>query len=163
MTVKQCLLVNNICQVPSGFSLNYNGDTTEFLSPRVSAASLRTALNGLPSISSAGSVTVTLESTENQLRVYRVKFNFDEPEKTALLHDGNGLQGQFVSVVVDKAGINSNKGFRLNIGGKRTQVIPPNATEEVLESTFSQLFTTECKLSMDPGKSQSCIDYPPQQ
>jgi hypothetical protein len=151
VTVKQCLLVNNVCQLPSGFRLNYDGDITESLSPRVSAANLRTALNGLSSISSAGSVTVTLESTENQLRVYRVKFNFAEPETTAMLRDGSGLHEQVASVVVDKAGINSNKGIRLNIGGKRTQVLPPNATEEVLESTFSQLFTTECKFSTEPG------------
>jgi hypothetical protein len=153
VTVKQCSLVNNVCQQPPAFSLNYNGDITESLSPRSSAANLRTALNSLPSISSAGSVQVTLESSDSQARVYRVKFNFAEPETTVMLRDGSQLRGQFVNVAVDKAGINSDRGFRLNIGGKRTQVITPNATEEELKSIFSQLFTTECSFSTDTGKN----------
>ncbi|CAB3988469.1 fibrocystin-L isoform X1, partial [Paramuricea clavata] len=147
VTVKQCSLVNNVCQQPPPFTLNYNGDITGSLVLSISAADLQTALNGRPSISNAGSVTVTLESSDSQENVYRVKFNFAEPETTSMLQDGSQLRGQFVSVAVDKAGINSNKGFRLSLGGKRTQVIPSNVTEAGLESTFTQLFTTQCTFS----------------
>ncbi|CAB3993876.1 fibrocystin-L-like [Paramuricea clavata] len=151
VTVKQCSLVNNLCQQPPSFSLNYNGDITGSLTPNISAADLQTALNVLPSINNAGSVTVTLESSGRQENVYRVEFNFAEPETTSMLQDGSQLRGQFVSVAVDKAGINSNKGFRLSLGGKRTQVIPPNMTEAGLESTFTQLFTTQCTFSANTG------------
>ena len=152
MTVKQCLLVNNVCQQPPAFSLNYNGDLTESLSPSVSAAKLRNALNALSSIKNHGSVTVTLESSNSQENVYRVKFNLAEPEKTSLLRDGSQSRGQYVSVTVDKAGINSDEGFRLSLGGQRTGVIHPNLTQDELDSTFTDLFTTRCKFSAETGK-----------
>lgn len=152
MTVKQCLLVNNVCQQPPPFSLKYNGDVTGSLAPDVSAANLQTALNGLPSISSSGSVTVNLESSDSQENIYRVMFNFAQPETTSMLEDGSSLRGQFISVAVDKEGVSSDKGFRLSLGGKRTQVIHPNTTGEELESVFSQFFTTECQFSADTGK-----------
>ena len=151
MTVQQCSWVNNVCQQPPPFTLNYNGSLTGSLTPSISAADFQTALNGLPSISSAGSVTVTLESSDSQENVYRVEFNFAEPETTSMLQDGSQLRGQFVSVAVDKAGINSDKGFRLGFGGKRTRVISPNVTEAELESTFTQLFTTQCTFSANTG------------
>ena len=158
VTVKKCLLVNNVCQPPSSFILNYNGDVTESLSPSISAKNLEAALNGLSSISSAGSVKVTLESSDTEEKVYRVKFNFDEPETTAMLQDWSQQRGQFVSVSVDKAGISSDKGFRLTIGGKRTQVIHPNATEDELESTFSDLFTTKCEFTVARGKRVPSVE-----
>ena len=139
-------------QTTSSFILNYNGDVTNSLSPSISAANLRGALNALASISDAGSVAVSLESSDSEKRVYRVRFNFDKPETTAMLQDWSQARGQFVSVSVDKAGISSEKGFRLTIGGKRTEVIRPNATEEELESTFSDLFATKCEFTVDRGK-----------
>ena len=140
--------MNNVCQQPPPFVLNYDGDTTQSLSPAISAANLQTVLNGLDSISSAGSVTVTLESSDNRTRVYRVKFNFAQPDSTSMLE----AMSQYVNIAVSKTGINSAKGFRLGLGGKRTKVIHPNTTKEELEGTFSQLFSTECTFSADTGK-----------
>ena len=96
-------------------------------------------------------MVVSLESLQaSQAKVFRVKFEFDQPENTSMIEDGS--QGGYVSVTVDKAGISSDNGFRLSLGGKRTRGIHPNATDEELEGIFSQLFTTECRFSQDTGK-----------
>ncbi len=133
--------------------VSYDGYSTESLFSDIAASGLQTALNSLPSVSSAGSVTVSLESSDNSTeRVYRVKFVFTEPEATVLLEDASQVRG-FVSVVLDKAGIRTTKGFSLSLEGVRSMPIHPDNTQEEMTEVIRKLFTTECTYSTRFGKA----------
>ena len=131
--------------------LSYNSYTTESLSSDIAASGLQTSLNILPSVSSAGSVAVSLASSDNTQRVYRVKFVFTEPESTLLLEVGSQSRGS-VGVVLDKAGIRSNKGFSLSLGGVRSMPIRADNTQEDMTEVIKDLFTTRCTYSTRFGK-----------
>lgn len=152
MTVKQCQMVNNTCQKSPDFALNYDGYTTESLSSDITASGLQTALNNLPSITSSGTVSVTMGTADIEERVYRVKFMFTEPEATATLLDASVSRGQFVSVVLDKAGIRTSKGFSLSLEGVKSLPIHGNNTEEEMTKVMEDLFTTRCTFSARFGK-----------
>ena len=151
MTVQQCQMVGNTCNPPPNFILNYNGFNTESLSSDVAPLALQAALNSLPSISSAGSVAVSLESSDNKKRVYRVKFLFAEPESTILLEVASQVGG-FVGVALDKAGIRSTKGFSLSFGGVRSMPIHADNTQEKMAEVLRDFFTTQCTYSTRFGK-----------
>ena len=127
--------------------LSYEGDMTENLPPGVAASNLQNSLNNLPSINSAGSVSVTLEVANSTMRGYRVKFAFDQPESTVMLRDASQPSGQFVTVVVDKAGISSNKGFSLGFGGVKSRPIHPNDTQEKVNEVVKDLCGVRCTFS----------------
>ena len=152
MTVQQCHMVGNgTCDPPPDFILNYNGFTTDSLSSDVAPSALQAALNSLPSISSAGSVAVSMESSDNKERVYKVKFVFTEPESTILLKDASQVRG-FVRVELDKAGIRSTKGFSLSLDGVRSMPIHADNTQEKMTEVIRDLFTTQCTYSTRFGK-----------
>jgi hypothetical protein len=144
-------MVNNTCNPTPNFMLSYNSYTTESLSSDIAASGLQTALNSLPSVSAAGSVAVSLASSDNTQRVYRVKFVFTEPQSTLLLEVGSQSRG-FVGVVLDKAGIRSNKGFSLSLGGVRSMPIRADNTQEDMTEVIKDLFTTRCTYSTRFGK-----------
>jgi hypothetical protein len=144
-------MVNNTCNQSPDFMLNYNGYTTESLSSDIAAAGLQTALNGLPSVSSAGSVTVSLESSDSTERMYRIKFVFTQPEATVLLQDAGQFRG-FVSVVLDKAGIRTTKGFSLSLQGVRSMPIHADNTQEEMTEVLKDFITTQCTYSTRFGK-----------
>ena len=152
MTVKQCRMVNNTCNTAPQFMLRYDGYSTQGLAPGTSPAGLQAALNSLPSVSSAGSVSVSLESSDSTERVYRVKFVFAQPETTAMLEDGSQFRG-FVSVMVDKAGIRSSKGFSLSLDGVRSLPIHADNTQEEMNEVLKDLLTTRCSYSTRFGKN----------
>ena len=145
-------MFNNTCQTPPNFMLSYEGDMTENLPPGVAASNLQNSLNNLPSINSAGSVSVTLEVANSTMRGYRVKFAFDQPESTVMLRDASQPSGQFVTVVVDKAGISSSKGFSLRFGGVKSRPIHPNDTQEEITKVLEELFTTQCTFDVNTGE-----------
>ena len=132
--------------------LSYEGDMTDNLPPGVSASNLQNSLSSLPSINSAGSVSVTLEVANNTMRSYRVKFAFDQPESTLMLRDASQPSGQFVTVVVDKAGISSSKGFSIGFGGVKSRPIHPNDTQEEITKVLEELFTTQCTFDVNTGE-----------
>lgn len=127
--------------------LYYEGYTTERLSPDIPAINIQNSLNSLPSITTFGSVNVTLEDANNTVRGYRVKFVSDQPQSTSMLQDASDLRGQFVTVVTDKAGISSDKGFSITLGGAKSGPIHPNSTQEELTKVVKDLFTTQCTFS----------------
>ncbi|XP_028395269.1 fibrocystin-L-like [Dendronephthya gigantea] len=153
VTVNQCLMVNDTCTKAPDFELDYDGHVTAALSSDISKTGLQSALNGLPSISSAGSVTVSMESADNTERVYRVKFMFSEPETTVVLKDASRFRGKFVSVVVDKSGTRTTKGFSLGFEGVKSLPIHPDNTEKEMNDVIKDLFTTRCTYSTRFGNA----------
>lgn len=152
MTVKQCYTVNNTCTKAPDFVLDYDGHTTQALSSDIGKTDLQSALNGLLTVSSVGSVTVSLESANNTARIYRVKFTFPEPEFTVLLKDASQFRGKFVSVVVDKSGVRTTRGFSLSLEGVKSLPLHPNNTQEEMNDVIKDLFTTRCTFSTRFGK-----------
>ena len=150
MTVKQCQMVGNVCNKAPDFKLNYDGYTSVGLSSDVAPSALQTALNNLPSVSSAGSATVSLESSDSTIRVYRVTFKFAKPEATVLLEDASDFKG-FVSVMLDKAGMRTTRGFSISIDGVRSLPIHASKTQEEMGEILIDLFTTACDYSTKFG------------
>lgn len=132
--------------------LNYEGDVTESLVSDISATSLQSSLNSLPSISQVGFVNVTLEVENSTERGYRVKFVFDQPESTFMLQDESQMRGQFVTVLVNKAGMSSAKGFSISLGGKKSTPIHPSNSQEEIAQVVENLFTAQCRFSANMGE-----------
>lgn len=151
VTVKQCQTVENRCNKAPDFKLSYNGYTSVGLSSDISASVLQNALNNLPSVSSAGSVTVSLESSDAITRIYRVTFAFNKPEETVLLEDASDFRG-FVSVKLNKAGMRTTQGFSISIEGVRSKPIHADNIQEEMTEVVNELFTTVCDYSTRFGK-----------
>ena len=144
-------MVNNTCNKAPDFKLSYDGYTSTSLSSDIAASALQTALNNLPSVSKAGSVAVSLESSHATTRIYRVTFVFNKPEDTTSLEDASDFRG-FVSVKLDKAGMRTTQGFSISIDGVRSQPIHADNTQEEIEEVVNELFTTVCDYSTRFGK-----------
>ena len=144
-------MVNNTCNKAPDFKLSYDGYTSTSLSSDIAASALQTALNNLPSVSKAGSVAVSLESSGATTRIYRVTFVFNKPEDTTSLEDASDFRG-FVSVKLDKAGMRTTQGFSISIDGVRSRPIHADNTQEEMTEVVNELFTTVCDYSTRFGK-----------
>lgn len=160
VTVKQCHMLNNTCKKSLDFMLGYDGYSTQTLSSNIAAGALEASLNGLPSIKSGGSTSVSLESSNSTKRVYRVKFMFAAPETTMLLEDASPTRG-FVTVELAKAGIRTAKGFRLTLEGVRSLPIHADDSKDDMNDVLKDMFTTHCTYSTRFGKCNNspCFEH----